>query len=142
MDPHRLVEAEKAQAAGHSPVQEPQEVAKEHKVDKLVGFRQSSSGKREYKVRWEGYGPTDDTWEPVAHLSGVLDLVERYDAALKDAPRRDVRRCDTSAWQHAKVRLGTLLFRLKQKVPRLTLVSVCCVELIFVLRCKQFFLYF
>ena len=84
MDPHRLVEAEKAQAAGQSPAQEPQEVAKEHKVDKLVGFRQSSSGKREYKVRWEGYGPTDDTWEPVAHLSGVLDLVERYDAALKE----------------------------------------------------------
>ena len=32
-----------------------------------------------YKVRWKGYGLSDDTWEPVSNLGSCLDLIEEYD---------------------------------------------------------------
>lgn len=35
---------------------------------------------REYLVRWEGYGPDEDSWEPRANINNP-DLVDAYDAA-------------------------------------------------------------
>ncbi len=40
-----------------------------YEVDKVVGRRQGRAGV-EYKVRWVGYGPDQDTWEPADNLSG------------------------------------------------------------------------
>ena len=34
----------------------------------LVDERRGVSGRREYRVRWQGYGAADDTWEPREHL--------------------------------------------------------------------------
>ena len=34
----------------------------------LVDERRGVSGRREYRVRWKGYGAADDTWEPREHL--------------------------------------------------------------------------
>ncbi|GFO15334.1 M-phase phosphoprotein 8 [Plakobranchus ocellatus] len=31
-----------------------------------------------YKVRWKGYGPEADTWQPTRDLSNVQDMVEEY----------------------------------------------------------------
>jgi hypothetical protein len=42
----------------------------------LTGMRQRNDGSIQYKVRWYGYGPTDDTWEPSAHLPE--DALRRY----------------------------------------------------------------
>jgi hypothetical protein len=52
------------------------------KVDKLLDKRTRRYGRGqrvEYLVRWLGYGPEDDTWEPVAHIDS--DLLADFEAS-------------------------------------------------------------
>ena len=36
--------------------------------ERLVGERRAADGTVEYRVRWKGYSPSQDTWEPLEHL--------------------------------------------------------------------------
>ncbi|ONM13964.1 DNA methyl transferase5 [Zea mays] len=41
-------------------------------VQKLIGIRYDGTGRKKgvyFKVQWEGYGPEEDTWEPIDNLS-------------------------------------------------------------------------
>jgi hypothetical protein len=52
------------------------------KVDRLLDKRTRRYGRGqrvEYLVRWLGYGPEDDTWEPVAHIDD--DVVAEFEAS-------------------------------------------------------------
>jgi Chromo (CHRromatin Organisation MOdifier) domain len=57
-------------------------------VDTIVGHRERKAGRktwREFLVRWEGYGPEHDTWEPESELkesTSVEQEIEKYLAAL------------------------------------------------------------
>jgi hypothetical protein len=51
--------------------------AQEYDVDSIVGFK-FMRRRPFYKVRWKGYQPFDDTWEPLANLDHALDLVKAY----------------------------------------------------------------
>jgi len=42
--------------------------------------RAQGGGKKEYRVRWVGYGPSDDTWEPVGNLAGSVELLAAFRA--------------------------------------------------------------
>ena len=48
-----------------------------YNVEKIVGRRQHGR-EMQYKVRWEGFGPSGDTWEPVAHLASCIGKVRKY----------------------------------------------------------------
>ena len=56
-------------------------------VDHLVDF---CPQRNRYRVRWEGYDPTDDSWEPAAHIPRTL---------VNDFRRsRDLRPLPASVW--------------------------------------------
>ena len=48
----------------------------EYVFERITGMRQRRDGSVQYKVRWYGYGPSEDTWEPSAHLPA--DALRRY----------------------------------------------------------------
>ena len=49
----------------------------EYEVESIVGHRRS--GKHlQYLVRWLGYGPQYDTWEPARGLRNAATLVRKY----------------------------------------------------------------
>ncbi len=41
-----------------------------------------------YKVRWSEYDRTGDTWEPITHLQGYVNMVK----AFKESHEKDVER--------------------------------------------------
>lgn len=52
--------------------------ADEYDVEAIVG-KKTRAGVVLYRVRWEGYGPDEDTWEPSASLNGCAALVAEYE---------------------------------------------------------------
>ncbi|XP_035679950.1 uncharacterized protein LOC118418216 [Branchiostoma floridae] len=77
-------------------------------VERIRGKRYQN-GKAYYLVRWAGYGPADDTWEPFSNLTRVLDLVVNFEVryVLKKTP--DV---GDTAFEHAKAIVYKRLYRL------------------------------
>lgn len=55
------------------------EKTEEFEVEKIIGERKKKIGKGyqiQYKIRWKGYGPENDTWEPLKNLSCPEKLFE------------------------------------------------------------------
>ncbi|XP_077977593.1 uncharacterized protein LOC144433157 [Glandiceps talaboti] len=48
-----------------------------YEVDRIVGMM-THEGKTLFKVRWQGYGTEEDTWEPRDNLLSCEDLIEEY----------------------------------------------------------------
>eukprot|EP00959_Pyramimonas_sp_CCMP1952_P387865 8128314-Pyramimonas_sp.AAC.1 len=46
----------------------------EYFVDDIIATAMRH-GKRHWLVRWKGYGPDADTWEPLAHLAGAGEYI-------------------------------------------------------------------
>jgi hypothetical protein len=51
----------------------------EYEVQEVLAERGSGT-KKEFLVRWEGYGPEDDTWEPEKNLSNAKDALRTFKA--------------------------------------------------------------
>ena len=54
-------------------------------MESIVGKRIKSKA-LQYKVRWLGYGPAADTWEPLENLSSALTLVSAYEVSIWKTP--------------------------------------------------------
>jgi len=53
------------------------EPAEEYVVEEILQKR-FSGGRHEYLLKWKGYGPEDNTWEPVDNL-GCPELIEAFE---------------------------------------------------------------
>ena len=59
--------------------------AKDYNLSCLLAKRLAPGGPRgkrptvEYLVQWEGYTPADNTWEPLANLTGCMALVHSFE---------------------------------------------------------------
>ena len=51
----------------------------EWRVDSIVDYRDSKRRGRLFRVRWAGYGPEEDTWEPEGRLRvDIPEMFEQY----------------------------------------------------------------
>jgi hypothetical protein len=53
---------------------------KEYEVEKILDKREKPQ--LQYKVKWQNWSLKDATWEPIEHLTNVLDLVHEYEQSL------------------------------------------------------------
>ena len=58
-------------------------------VQEILDVREKANGKTEYKIRWRGFGPDEDTWEPEKNL---LDCGEILNDFKKRQSKQDTRR--------------------------------------------------
>ncbi|XP_041454023.1 chromodomain Y-like protein 2 [Lytechinus variegatus] len=47
-------------------------------VQVILDSRRTKGGEFEYKIRWKGYGPSEDTWEPEENLIHCEELLRDY----------------------------------------------------------------
>ncbi len=47
-------------------------------VDQIIDKR-TRHGRDEYLVKWEGWSPKHNTWEPLGHLTNVLDIIDAFE---------------------------------------------------------------
>jgi hypothetical protein len=63
-----------------------EEGEEQYQVDKLVDWK-AEDGIWKYTVRWEGYGPLDDTWEPASELLHLEDQLKEFYANYPNVPK-------------------------------------------------------
>jgi transposase InsO family protein len=49
----------------------------QYEVERIINHRRRGRA-LQYLIRWKGYTPLDDTWEPEANLENSPDILERY----------------------------------------------------------------
>src|SRR6201999_2701125 len=62
----------------------------EYEVDSILDSKidRRVKGGIRYLVRWKGYGPGDDTWEPMANLNNSQDAIADFHRLHPEAPKR------------------------------------------------------
>lgn len=53
------------------------EEEQEYEVEEILN-RRRSEGRTEYLVKWKGYPTSENTWEPIAHLQGCQQELQRF----------------------------------------------------------------
>jgi hypothetical protein len=80
-------------APANAPLETSEEIhedQEEYDVEEILDSRQNGR-KFEYLVKWEGYPPEDNTWEPMAHLKTAPQKVALFHQRYPDRPKPVVR---------------------------------------------------
>ena len=56
----------------------------EYQVERIVGVR-SNGGELQYLIKWKGWQPKFNTWEPLHHLKNLQSEIDAFEGSLKDA---------------------------------------------------------
>ncbi|XP_077502838.1 uncharacterized protein LOC144113569 isoform X1 [Amblyomma americanum] len=65
-------------------------------VERILDRRTRRKGRRkilEYRIRWQNFGPSEDTWEPRENLRGCPELLREFEdnlAQMQEADHMDV----------------------------------------------------
>lgn len=62
------------------------EQEEEYEVERILNSRRHR-GRIQYLVRWKGYGPEDDNWEPVSNVKNACAVINDFHRANPEAPR-------------------------------------------------------
>jgi hypothetical protein len=53
----------------------------EFPVEKILDEQiDPADGQLKYKIRWQNYGPGDDSWEPASNIEHCLEIVDAWEA--------------------------------------------------------------
>ncbi|XP_029173371.1 chromobox protein homolog 1-like [Nylanderia fulva] len=63
---------------------------KEFEVERIIEVRFKKSGTKEFLIRWKGFSPADDTWEPEKNLN-CPELIDKFMQKVEKAKTSDVR---------------------------------------------------
>ena len=50
----------------------------EYEVDHIVRHKKNPKGGHLYLIRWKGYGPDGDSWEPAKNLKNSKEILDAY----------------------------------------------------------------
>lgn len=50
-------------------------------VDRILD-KKRQNGKTCYLIKWEGYGPEENSWEPIENLNGIKELIEKFNRKI------------------------------------------------------------
>ena len=56
----------------------------EYQVERVVGVR-SNGGELQYLIKWKGWQPKYNTWEPLHHLKNLQSEIDAFEGSLKAA---------------------------------------------------------
>ena len=54
----------------------------EYQVERIVGVR-SNGGELQYLIKWKGWQPKFNTWEPLHHLKNLQSEIDSFEGSLK-----------------------------------------------------------
>ncbi|XP_062983113.1 M-phase phosphoprotein 8 isoform X2 [Elgaria multicarinata webbii] len=63
-----------------------------YEVERILDVKTDEDGKIVYKVRWKGYSPDDDTWEPEEHLEDCREVLLEFRKKIVDTKPKPVKK--------------------------------------------------
>lgn len=86
----------------------------DYEVERILDKRIDNQGKVEYKIRWLGYRPSDDSWEPESNLVSCRKAVADYERGAKKKGKAKGSNSATSARKQA----GSAVSRASRKAEK------------------------
>lgn len=71
------------------------ETSKEFEVEKIIEVRFKKNGTKEFLIRWKGFSPADDTWEPEKNLN-CSELIAKFMQKVEKAKTSEMRELRTN----------------------------------------------